>query len=145
MAVIKWSAPGALTTALDTGLNSLASNAIAQSSAIASSVDRYADFELVVSYAVAPSVGSGVELYALQSLDGTNFNDATDPIGNNQYIGIFPLRNVTGAQRVILRHCLLPTGSASVQFKIAVKNAAGQAMAASGNTVKYVKYGEEVV
>jgi hypothetical protein len=141
MAVIKWTTPAAIVTDLTTELNALANNAIAISVIIANNVERYADFELAVTYGTAPSLGGYVGLYAIQAVDGTNYQDAVDPLPASALLGVFPLRAVTTAQRIALRHCLLP----AADFKVAVQNVAGQAMSASGHTVKHVTYSEESV
>lgn len=142
---VKWSALGTSTTAMSTELNSLAngSRAIA-SSAVDNDAARnmYADFELYVTYGVAPSAGGRVDLYLVQTLDGTNYADGSASVAPpmTSFAGSFPLRAVTTAQRIVLRHVLLP----ATDYKPLLDNQAGQAMAASGNTLKYRAYNAEV-
>lgn len=132
---------GSQATLLDTGLNSLANNALAISSAYnnvagGGAGDGYTlcDVELVVQYGSSPTANTGVSLWFLGSQDGgTTYEDgdaSTTPARAPD--AVFPLRAVTTAQRVI-RRVWLPWG----HIKGLLKNdATGQAMAASGNTLK---------
>jgi hypothetical protein len=128
-------------TLLTTELNSLANNAAtAPSSAIDNDtvnvLDLYMDVELLVTFGTGPTVNTTLDLYLIRSVDATNYEDAsaTGPIlPQNGYAGSFVLRSVTTAQRIILPGILCPP----LDFKVMVlNNATGQAMAASGNTLK---------
>lgn len=145
MAIIKWTALGTLTTALSTGLDALANVARAISAAITNSTakDRWIDIELNVTFAVAPSAGGYVGVYLIPSLDGTNYSDGDGTIvpPATMFVGSFPVRAVTTAQRVHLRQIQLPP----TDFKVLVDNQSGQAFPASGSTVKYRTYNEEVL
>lgn len=144
MATITFTTYGALTSVLTTELNSLASSARAISAAVTNTVgDRWADFELVVTYDIAPGVGGYVGLYIIPSLDDVNYADGDNTIvpANTLFAGSFPLRTVITAQRIIIRSVIMPAG----KFKVLIDNQAGQAMAASNNTVKYRIYNEEVL
>jgi hypothetical protein len=130
---------GSQTSLLTTGLNSLANNSAAQSSTfdntVAAAGDGYllCDVELVVTYGVAPTANTGCSLWFLQTQDGTNFEDGSSSITPARLPDlVFPLRAVTTAQRII-RRSWLPQGA----FQALLKNdGAGQAMAATGNTLK---------
>jgi hypothetical protein len=140
MASVKWEQNRDV-TALDTALNSLANNAAALSAAIDNDADLdvYADIELVVTYGTNPTDQSLVECYVVRTIDGTNFEDAstTGPIlPRASFVGGFSLRAVTTAQRIVIPEVRLPPRD----FKIFVVNKSGQAMAASGNTVKLKTY-----
>lgn len=139
----RWSAYDAITTVLSTELNALANNGVAVSAAQdnGTNLRLFADYELALTYAVAPTAGAAVELYLVPSVDGTNYPDTTDPIAGTALVGVFPLRAVTTAQRIALRGVLLTPGL----YKLALKNAAGQAMGASGHTLKQRTYGTQSV
>jgi len=145
MSVVKWQTPAAIASLLTTGLNSLANNGYAVSAAVDNDTGkhRYADFELVATYGTNPSAGAFVSLFLVESVDGTNYADGDASIAPpaTALIGIFPIRAVTTAQRVAIRQVAL----SPFKFKIVIRNETGQAMAASGNTVKYCTYNEEVV
>lgn len=130
---------GSQSNLLTTELNSLANNGLAIGSAYNNTQgqtgDGYTlcDLELVVTYGSAPTANTGVSFWFLTTQDGTNYEDgdgSTTPARLPDCV--FPLRAVTTAQRIV-RRVVLPWGL----FKPLVKNdGTGQAMAASGNTVK---------
>jgi hypothetical protein len=130
---------GSQTTLLSTELNSLANNGNAIGSAYDNTQgqtgDGYTlcDLELVTSYGSAPTAGTGVSYWFIGTQDGTNYEDGAGAVTPARMPDcVFPLRNVTGTQR-ILRRVVMPWGL----FKPLVKNdGTGQAMAATGNTVK---------
>lgn len=132
---------GSQSSLLTTELNSLANNTNVITSAAfnntqgGGSGDGYllADLELVVSYGVAPTAGTGCSVWFIQTQDGTNYEDASASITPARAPDVvFPVRAVTGAQRVI-RTCSLPPGN----FKVLIRNdGTGQAMASSANTLK---------
>lgn len=121
--------------ALATGSGSAASAAIDNST----NLDLFGDFVLDVTYGVNPTVGSTVDLYIIPSIDATNYGDYTSgasPFAPKEYlVKSFELKAATTAQKLIVRDVSLPK-----KFKLAVINNAGQAMAASGNTVKFETY-----
>lgn len=130
---------GSQTTLLSTALNSLANNARALSAAFDDTIgqagDGYTlcDVELVVTYGSAPTVPSGCSMWFLGSQDGTNYEDgdASTTPGRLPDV-VFPLRAVTTAQRII-RRVWLPWGLTKA---LLINDGTGQAMAASGNTLK---------
>lgn len=130
---------GSQTSLLTTGLNSLANNGLAISSAFDNTIgaagDGYAlcDLELVVTYGSAPTAGTGVSVWLVGSQDGTNYEDGDASITPARLPdAVFPLRAVTTAQRII-RRVALPWGLMKATLK---NDGTGQAMAASGNTLK---------
>jgi hypothetical protein len=129
---------GTIGSVLTTELNSLASAAFctigaAQGSDATTAADLFGDFELVATYGTAPTAGTTVDLYLVPSIDGTNYADTpTATTAKGLMVGSFELRNVTTAQRIAIRDVPLPPGL----WKAIVQNNGGQAMAASGNTVK---------
>lgn len=137
MTVLKQKAYESIATLLDTGLNSLANNARAISAAQGgdgSDAHLLADFELVATWGTAPTLDSLVDLYLVRSADGTNYEDGDASIRPpaGAYAGSFQVRNVTTGQRMVIRDVPLPPGL----WKAVVWNNVGQAMAASGNTLK---------
>ena len=139
--LLLWSTPAAIQTPLSTGLNALANNARAVSASISSTRAQYADVELLVTYGVAPSATGFVALYLCPALDDTNFpdGDASVAPAPNLQVGTCALRAVTTAQRVVVRQVVLPP----VAYRWVVWNLAGQAMAASGNTLRTRTYSPE--
>lgn len=140
MATIELSAYGTIATALSTGLDSLANGSSAITAALDNGTDRsiWDDLELVVTFGTAPALNAPVEVYLVPSVDGTNYADGSATVlpSPNLLVGTFLVRAVTTAQRVAIRKIELPPGL----FKYLVRNQAGQAMAASGNTLKRRPY-----
>lgn len=87
----------------------------------------WADFELQVTFSVAPTANTVVELYIIYAMDSTNYadSDSTTP-PNNLFVGSFPVRAVTSAQRVLLRGVPL----SPAPLKAFIRNSAGQTMSA---------------
>jgi hypothetical protein len=135
----KWSTT-ALTTLLSTELNSLATNT---GSNLGTEFDNtttgyfWGDFELVVTFGVAPTADTTVDLYLIPALDGTNYCDGGNSVlPVNTQRGQWSLRNVT-SMRLPIHAVMLPP----CKFKIFVfNNNSGQAFAGSGNTVKMLSY-----
>jgi hypothetical protein len=143
---IKWQAD-AITTLLSTELNALASgNGSNLGTAYPNDVNLnfYGDFELFINtFGVAPVVDSTIDLYVVPATDGTNYNDGSatvQPI--NFYRGSWSLRAAAVAFRLTIQGVLLPP----VPFKLTVfNNATGQALPATGNTVRMTGYREQFV
>lgn len=136
----------ALTTLLTTDLNSFANNAISNFNGTVldntTALDLFADFELNATFAVAPTVGTGIDLYLVPTIDGTNYEDGALAAANVQpsmayFAGSFIVRAVTTAQKIAVTGARLgPT-----KYKaVLVNNATGQAFAASGNTLGFRSY-----
>lgn len=129
---------GSITSLITTGMNALANNASAISSAYTMSPAGYlmAELELVVTYGTNPTASTGCSIWFLRAIDGTNYED-----GGAGTPGVLPARAPdvvipvavsTSAQRITKR-CLVPPGTFTVLLK---NDGTGQAMAASGNTLK---------
>ncbi len=131
---------GAPATALSTGLNSLANNARALSSAYSNiqgggEGEGYplVDIELVVQYGSAPAARSGWTIWFLGSVDGTNYEDGDASVRPTRPHDIYiEVRADTTLQKHI-RRLSLPPGLLKV---LAENTATGQATASSGNTIK---------
>lgn len=129
----------AIATLLTTELNSLANNTnAAVGGAYANTAGRpYAEFELFVNFGVAPTAGSQVLVWLLARPDGTNTEDGSSSITPARIADVvFPIRAVTGDQRIVVR-APLPPGTT---YPLARNNATGQTMAASANTLKVRPY-----
>lgn len=117
-----------------TELTSLAAAAYsAPSAAIDNStlLDLYDDLELVVSLAATAVANTLIEVYLIPTLDGTNYADAAagtaTPPAANLYVGGFPVRAVTTAQRMLLRGVPIPP----YLFKYVLHNATAVAFTAT--------------
>jgi hypothetical protein len=110
-----------------------------------SRLDYWADFELTIYFGSAPTAGQTVDLYLLESADGTNYADGTagsSPVTvQTHFVGSFPVRAVTTIQRVSLRGVPLPPLKTNVQLV----NNTSQAFAAqsTGSRLKVVTYREQ--
>ena len=145
----KWVAPEALTSYLTTELNSLADSTSdttgfsAVGAEIANETDlyQYINLELVVAtQGAARSAGGFVAVYINYSADGTTYDDTTDK-AFTELLGIFPLDAAVTARRLTKTNLPIPP----IDFKLLVLNDTGQALAATGNTLKYRRHNEQVV
>lgn len=147
MAVSKWitstRGTNGLISILTTELNALANNAGVTTATIENNatLDQYADFELLATFGVAPVADTTVDLYLVRTVDGTNFEDASATRPSPEFVGSFVLDAVTTAQRKIVRGVMLPPTS----FRLLIVNKAGQAMAATGNTLRGDFYNQQVI
>lgn len=132
---------GSIATLASTELNSLANTSLAAGSSPFNNIqgggggDGYTlcDLELVVSFGSAPTSGSAVSTWFLARPDGTNFEDGSSSVTPARLPdATFPLRAVTGAQRIV-RRIMLPWGVSSPLIK---NDGTGVAFASSGNTLK---------
>jgi hypothetical protein len=148
---VKWSALGTYTTVINGAdvaptLKGLANAGGKLGIEVDNATDRnmYADFDLLCRFAAAPSAGGYVALYLVSAVDGTNYADGDDSVvpPATAMVGTFPVRAVDTAQRVALRHVLLP----ATKFKPMVINKSGQAMTNTDdeNVLSYRAYNEEV-
>jgi hypothetical protein len=155
MASIKYDV-GTLSTLIDqTGAapNTLASLAASAGAITANPVDNtpatrgdfWADFELNITYAVAPTANKTIDFYLMESADGTNYADGSggaSPVTTAaHFIGSVPVRAVATGQRITLRGVPLPP----TKFNIMVVNSGDQALAtsATAQTLKILPYREQ--
>lgn len=140
MASVTWQ-PGSSSSIITTGMNSLANEGNAVSSEINNSTSSYLfnDAELYLAApGSAPSSGAVVELYIIQALDGTNYEDgdaSTDPPATN-LVGVFQITASATAQRRTIRNITIPP----TKFKYVLINKTGVTLAASGNILKIAPY-----
>jgi hypothetical protein len=132
-------AAATIATALSTELNSLANNAAsAASAAIDAATLGYTrvDLELAVTFAVAPTAGTYLDIYCLPTLDGTNYADGGVGVVPNDALRIArcSVRAVATAQRLVAFGAAIPPLSVKL---LVYNNATGQALTASGHTLKY--------
>ena len=137
------------TSVITTGLNALANNSLAISSAFDNTIGAtgdgslLCDIELVVTYGTAATANTGCSVWFLQSQDGTNYEDGgTGTTPKRTPDVVLAVDTVTTGQRLIRKSIPLPPGL----FKVLLKNdGTGQAMAATGNTLKIRPYTARIV
>ena len=148
MGAVTWAAPSSLTGYFTTELNSLADStsdttgfsAVGAEIANATSLNRFMALELVIAaQGSARSAGGFLAVYINFAADGTNYDDTSNK-ALGEMIAYFPLDAATTARRITKRDIPIPP----VDFKLLVLNDTGQALAASGNTLKYITYNETV-
>jgi hypothetical protein len=125
-------------TILSTELNGLANNGTVLSGVVENSatLDLYGDFALTMQFGVAPSLGFAIELYIVRSVDGVLYDDTSSGPPLNGFGDIWPCRNTTNQQTIVLATLELPP----TDFKVYVRNSSGQTMAATGNLLKMNGY-----
>jgi hypothetical protein len=131
-AAVAWASGQSLTSLTDNEYTDL-------SDEIDNSSTKYmfADLDLVLGSAAFTGTDSGVEVYLIPTVDGTNYptwtgNGTADEQENNPYyVGFFALTGTTAAQRAALRDIDLPNG----KFKFACRNRGNVTLAGSGNTL----------
>lgn len=123
-----------IASVLTTDLNSLAN---ATNSAASSAIDNTTNLDLFDDLTLtldtqggARAAGATVEVYLIQALDGTNY-DATHQT-TAELVAVFTLDAATTARQLTRKDIPIPPGL----FKYFVRNATGQALAASGNILE---------
>jgi hypothetical protein len=136
-----------IATVMSTELNSLGSSSgkaissaqVNDDTQTQPTLDLFADIELKVTFASAPTAGTVIELYVLPSIDGgTTYPDGSTSVApqTSLYVGGFAVRAVTTAQVMVIRGVALPPG----YFKMLVQNTTNQAFPASGSTLRMNSY-----
>jgi hypothetical protein len=129
---------GTLTEAIATAsLNSMANNTNVLGSAISLTTGepgyRFCEAELLVTFGTNPTANTSFCCWLLREVDGTNYEDGGASVTPTRPPDlIFTVRAVTTAQR-ILAVCDLPPGTVKALLR---NDGTGQAIAASGNTLK---------
>lgn len=146
MADITQKAYDTIVTVMSTELNSLANAGRAVSSAQGGDTSHaalFGDWELVVTFGIAPTLDAAIDLYLVPAVDGTNYVDGSASVrpAPNLYVGSFYVRNVTSAQRMAIRDVPMPPGL----YKAVIANNSGQSFPASGSTLKVRTHSRRVV
>ncbi len=143
MATIKYAAPNSIETVFTTGLNNLANDGVAVSANVSNDATEelylYADFEIyLATQGSARSAGAHVEIYIIQEIDGTNYSYGGTGLPPNAAlkVGNFAYDAAVTARYTHIRGVKLPPAD----FEVVLINRTGQAFAASGNTLKMVRY-----
>lgn len=131
-----------VTSLMTTELNSLGSAAFASAlTAYDNTTGAYwGDFEWFSNQTGNFSGGGTIDLYLLESVDGTNFANTGGP-PPNAYAGSFVVQAESSSARYALRGVSLPPS----KFRAYVKNAGGIGLSASANTLKLLPYGQYIV
>lgn len=130
--------------ALASELNNLANNGIAVSGTIfdnSASKNTHCLVELVSAYGGTPAAQGTVDVYAVPSLDGVNFDvGAGGSIPPSDALLLATFQPTTAAaQRFVHRAELITPGL----YKIVAVNRTAQIMSASGNTVSIRPFSDE--
>lgn len=121
-------------------LASLASNEYTNwSDEIDNSTNKYFSVDLRIVLASAAFVGtnSGIEIYLIPSVDGTNYptwvgDTATDQQSNSPFqVAFVPTTGTTAAQAMVYLNIELPSG----KYRWGVRNRGGIGLNSSGNTI----------
>lgn len=139
---IKHGAAQALTV---TGLNSLASNGMAVSNEI--NVTTNDPLDVLVEVALDPGAAAGnmqAVVYAVSSLDGTNFGDTTNR-ANMKLLGVIRLPDTNPVRSNAMSIAQAFGGTLPPRFKVVVWNDSGAAFNGTGNSVQYVEVLGEVL
>lgn len=115
MSVVKQNAYETIVTVVSSGAavaNNARSAASAAQGSDAGAADLVGDWELVCSFATAPTADTPIDLYAVRAVDGTNYEDGSDTVrpAPDAYVGSFWVRNVTSSQRMVIRDRPMPPG-----------------------------------
>lgn len=128
------------------GLASLATNTYSGlSDEIDNSTTKYTHVDLYMELGSAAftGAGSGIEIYLVPSVDGTNYPTWTGAVSTDEtenmphFVGFVATSASTAAQKMTLRGVELPAG----KFKFAVRNRGGVGLNASGNALYWRPYG----
>ena len=137
---VTWTPPTDFATILTTALDGLTNGAnSAQSGAIANGTSkaRYMALELYLA-SLTPVGAAAILVYLQASLDGSNYPEAGPT--SDQLLRSFYVSTPAATKRKILWNIPIPP----LNFKLVINNAAGVALAASGNTLAYRLYGEQL-
>jgi hypothetical protein len=125
----------AIASALTTELNSLANNANSAASAAidnTTNLDLWHDLTLnVATQGSARSAGAAIMVFQVPALDGSTYDAVHETTA--ELVATFTLDAATTARQLTRTNIRIPPGL----FKYFARNATGQALAATTNTLKY--------
>jgi hypothetical protein len=135
---ITWASGQALASLTDNEYTDL-------SDEVDNSTNLYArcDVEIVLASAAFTGADSGVEVFIVPSIDGTNYptwtgNGTSDEQENLAFcVGFIPTTGTTAAQRGVARNIDLPQG----KYKWAFRDRGNVTLAASGNSASFRPHG----
>lgn len=145
----KWVAPESLTSYLTTELNTLADSTSdttgfsAVGAEIANETDlyQYINLQLVLAaQGSARASGAFVAVYINYAADGTTYDDTSNK-AFSELLCVFPLDAATTARTLTKTNLPIPP----IDFKLLVLNDTGQALAGTGNTLKFRRHNEQGV
>jgi len=141
MAEFNWTAYTTIADVIATAsLNSLADDGTVLGSVIDNTTNRdfYIGVELLLaSVDLSTQTNPAVNLYLIESLDGTNYAD-TNTLAS-KLTAIIGVAATNAAHREVYNFITIPPGL----WKINIENKTGAAFASSGNTLKYRAFSTE--
>lgn len=123
---------------LATALNSLASGSTATGVAI--NVTTNNPLDVLYEITIDPGTTSGnyqALVYAISSLDGTNWSDSTNLAQNAAYVGMIYLPSTSIVRSKAMSIAAAFGGTLPRHFKVLVKNDSGAAFDGSNNAAQY--------
>lgn len=141
----KWTAAPSRGNQLTTELNALANggfSAVGPAYDNTTNLDEWGACDITLA-SLAAATGAYLQLFLAVSLDGTNYEDApaaTQP-GSHNLVATVSVLVSTSVKRIVTPWFRLPPN----KFKFVLKNAAGVALGASGNTVALFTTNEQSV
>lgn len=149
MAIEKLQAANDRSTVLTTELDSLASGNYSGPGSVLdneSNKDVWAVAELVVDFVSGPTLGSVVQLYAVISRNGTNYEQGGATAGGiappeAALVATFQLDDTTAAQRVMSNLFRL---RGPFKHKFIARNRSGQSFPASGSTISVSTFNRDI-
>ncbi len=135
---IAWSSGQALNSATDNEYTDL-------SDEVDNSTNKYprCDIEIVLASAAFTGTDSGIEIYLMPAIDGTNYptwtgNGTSDEQENNGfYVGFVSTTGTTTSQRMVFRDIDLPNG----KYKWGFRNRGNVSLVSSGNSASFRPHG----
>lgn len=143
MATIKWGTGVALGTGITNGqvltteMNSLTNGSFTAVGGVydnTSNKDRWGWLEFAGGGSITPTAGAVFQIYLINSLDGTNYDDAassTQP-GTHQLVAVITVKTGAGTKRAVTQ---VPFSLPPSKFKFVLKNSVGVTLSASGNVL----------
>lgn len=155
MSILKQTEQGTPVTLLTTELNSLANNSnqissVGGTSGVFSNTQGTSNFDgyvrgkvefVMAAYTGTPAVNSGLSLWFIKSVDGTNYDDGGSSVTPIRAPDVFiQVRALTSGPQRIIRECWVPVGT----WKVLARNeGTGITWASSANTVKLLLSSDE--